>query len=106
MCGRALCSSCRYGGRHSPVCEDHNHVRITQGWAEVAQQTDEATALLTAERIRSHDIEATILSQKDRWHVVSFGGLAVIRVLVPSPLYLEALRILASDPETGPRVAF
>ena len=87
------------------MCEDHDHVRITQGWAEVAQLTDEATALLTAERIRSHDIDATLLSQKDRWHVVSFGGLAVIRVLVPSPMYLEASRILASDPGTGPKVA-
>jgi len=71
----------------------------------VAQQADEATALLTAERLRSHDIDATILSQKDRWHVVSFGGLAVIRVLVPSSLYLEASRILATDPGTGPKVA-
>jgi hypothetical protein len=62
-------------------------------------------ALLTTERIRSYDIDATILSQKDRWHVVSFGGLAVIRVLVPSSMYREAMRILASDSDKGPKAA-
>lgn len=71
----------------------------------MAQHTDEVTALLTTECLRSHDIGATVLSQKDRWHVVSFGGLAVIRVLVPAPRFLEAAQILSSDPEAGPRAA-
>jgi hypothetical protein len=71
----------------------------------VARHQDEVAANLTAERLRSYDIEATILSQKDRWHVVTFGGLAVIRVLVPAPVYLEAARILATDSDVGPRVA-
>jgi len=71
----------------------------------VAQHTDEVAAVLTTERLRSHDIGATVLSQKDRWYVVSFGGLAVIRVLVPAPSFLEAAEILASDSEAGPRAA-
>lgn len=71
----------------------------------MARHQDELAANLTAERLRSYDIEATILSQKDRWHVVTFGGLAVIRVLVPAPVYLEATGILSTDSDVGPRVA-
>jgi len=103
VCSSPLCSRCRRGGRHAPVCEDHENVKIIQGWAEVAQHQDEVSALLAAELLRSHDIEATVLSQKDRWHVVSFGGLAVIRVLVPAPMYLEANRQLGSDTDAGPK---
>ena len=101
VCSRTLCLSCRFGSRHAPVCQDHQEVRIVQGWAEVAQYPDEVTALLTTERLRSHDIEATILSQKDRWHVVSFGGLAVIRVLVPASMFVEARRVLDSRSSSG-----
>jgi len=67
----------------------------------VVQFPDEVTALLTTECLRSHDIEATILSQKDRWHVVSFGGLAVIRVLVPASMFVEAKRVLDSRSDSG-----
>lgn len=87
------------------MCENHENISIVLGWAEVARHQDEVAAQLTAERLRSHDIEAAILSQKDRWHVVTFGGLAVIRVMVPAPVYFEAARILANDSEAGPRVA-
>lgn len=78
---------------------------IILGWAEVARHQDEVAANLTVELLRSYDIEATILSQKDRWHVVTFGGLAVIRVLVPAPLYFDATKILGNDSDAGPRVA-
>lgn len=78
-------------------------MRITEGWAEVAQFPDEATALLTTDFLRSHDIDAALLSQKDRWHVVSFGGLAVIRVLVPAAMFVEAALVLRSrsDADSG-----
>ncbi len=101
ICSRTLCRACRFGSRHASVCQDHEEVRIIQGWAEVAQYPDEVTALLTTERLRSHDIEATILSQKDRWHVVSFGGLAVIRVLVPASMFVEARRVLDSRSDSS-----
>ncbi|MFQ5528982.1 MAG: hypothetical protein ACE5FP_01405 [Gemmatimonadota bacterium] len=78
---------------------------IIQGWAEVARRQDEVAARLTVDRLHSHDIEATLLSQKDRWHVVSFGGLAVIRVLVPALAYLDAREVLESDPHVGPPAA-
>ena len=87
------------------MCEDHGHVPIILGWAEVARHQDEVAATLTAELLRSFDIEATILSQKDRWHVVTFGGLAVIRVLVPASMYFDATEILTNHPDAGPRVA-
>lgn len=78
---------------------------IIQGWAEVARRQDELAARLTVDRLRSHDIEATFLSQKDRWHVVSFGGLAVIRVLVPAMSYLEARKVVGDAGDAGPRAA-
>ncbi len=80
-------------------------MQVFQGWAEVAQRQDELAARLTVDQLRSHDIEATFLSQKDRWHVVSFGGLAVIRVLVPAISYLEAREVLRDAQDIGPRSA-
>lgn len=80
-------------------------MQIIQGWAEVARRQDELAAGLTVDLLRSHDIEATFLSQKDRWHVVSFGGLAVIRVLVPAISYLDARNVLRESPDVGPRAA-
>jgi hypothetical protein len=77
-------------------------VRVLHGWAEVARVADELRAALLADRLRSEDVEAMVFSQKDRWHVVTFGGLAVVRVLVPAASYERAARLLGSD---LPRVA-
>lgn len=102
VCGEALCRECLRGGRHTPSCREHEHVRLMQGWAEVARTADEVAGVLLVEQLMSHGLEATLLSQKDRWHVVTFGGLAVVRVLVPAAQYLEAERVLA-DVGAGPR---
>ncbi|MGI9039052.1 MAG: hypothetical protein ACR2GQ_09335 [Gemmatimonadota bacterium] len=79
-------------------------MRLMQGWAEVARTTDEVAGVLLVEQLMSHGLDASILSQKDRWHVVTFGGLAVVRVLVPAAQYLEAERLLAGA-DAGPRAA-
>lgn len=77
-------------------------MRILQGWAEIARVSDEVRAGLLVHHLRSFDVEAMVFSQKDRWHVVTFGGLAVVRVLVPAASYAEALRLIHAVPE--PRV--
>ena len=58
---------------------------------------DEVAAGLAADVLHSHGVEANVLSQKDRWHVVSFGGLAIVRLLVPAHRYAEASSILSGD---------
>lgn len=78
-------------------------MRVLQGWAEVAQVGDEVRAILLVDHLRSFEIEATVFSQKDRWHVVTFGGLAVVRILVPAARYVEALGLLPAAP--APRAA-
>lgn len=71
-----------------------------QGWAEVGRYQDEVAAGLAADLLHSHGIEASVLSQKDRWHVVSFGGLAVVRLLVRGHRHAEAARILRGASST------
>jgi hypothetical protein len=97
VCGELLCSSCRRGGRHSPSCAAHEHIPIFQGWAEVCRYQDEVTAGLAANLLHSHGVEANVLSQKDRWHVVSFGGLAIVRLLARAHQYDKAAAILNDD---------
>lgn len=63
----------------------------------MARVPDELRATLLADRLRSENLEAMVFSQKDRWHVVTFGGLAVVRVLVPAGSYLRAAGLLGSD---------
>ena len=67
---------------------------MLHGWAEVARVADELRASLLADRLRNEGVEAMVFSQKDRWHVVTFGGLAVVRVLVPAASYERAARLL------------
>lgn len=54
------------------------------GWAEVAQAADEVRAEMLAGTVRAAGIDAQLLSQKDHATVVSFTGLAIVRVLVPA----------------------
>ena len=75
---------------------------IIQGWAEVCRARDEARGEIIAEHLRSADIEASVFLQKDRWHVVTFGGLSVVRILVPAMRYEEAAALLQRGSE-GPR---
>lgn len=67
-------------------------MRIVQGWAEVAQATDEARAEMLAGTLRAHGLDAQLLSQKDHANVVGLGGLAIVRVLVPARQWERAVR--------------
>ena len=105
VCGRTLCRSCRQGSSFGPLCEAHADVTVMQGWAEVARAPDEVRAQLLVDRLRGHGFEAIPLSQKDRWHVVTFGALAIVRVLVPACEYEAARQVLASIDGSDSRVA-
>ncbi len=84
MCGVRVCAECRRGGRYAALCDTHASVRLLHGWAEVAQAADEARAEMLAGTVRAAGLDAQLLSQKDHATVVSFTGLAIVRVLVPA----------------------
>ncbi|MEE8572967.1 MAG: hypothetical protein V3T20_06870 [Gemmatimonadota bacterium] len=54
-------------------------------------------AELFAGILRSAGLEAHVLSQKDRINVVTFGGLSVVRVLVPAFQQGEAAVLLQAE---------
>ena len=66
-------------------------MRVIEGWAEVMRTSDELEAGWQADLLRESGIEAQVLSQKDRANVVTFGGLSVVRLLVPAFRLEEAL---------------
>jgi hypothetical protein len=94
VCGTPLCESCRKGPRHSTLCEAHSGVHLVSGWAEVHRAASELEAMLAAGILRGARIDARVLSQKDRANVVTFGGLSVVRVLVPAFMYEDAVSVI------------
>ena len=97
VCGTAVCDRCRRGSRHSALCEDHAGTVLYSGWAEVLRTAGELEAELAAGILRGAGFEAHVLSQKDRTNVVSFGGLSVVRVLVPAFQRGEAAALLQAE---------
>ena len=63
--------------------------------------SSELEAELTAGILRGAGIEAHVLSQKDSANVVTFGGLSVVRVLVPAFLLAEAESTLRAEGVQG-----
>lgn len=97
VCGRALCVRCRHGPRHTALCDEHRGVRLISGWAETYRTSSELEAELAAGILRGAGIEAHVLSQKDSVNVVTFGGLSVLRVLVPAYLLAVAGNTLKAE---------
>jgi len=91
ICGTPLCVDCRRGPRHASLCSLHEDVRLVEGWAEALQTADEIEARLVSDGLSGEGIEARVLSQKDRANVVTFGGLSILRVLVPAYRLEEAI---------------
>ncbi len=85
VCGIPVCEQCRRGPRYSALCVSHAGVHVIQGWTEVWRTASE--------------VEAEI----DRANVVSFGGLSIVRVLVPAHRHREALAVLQAEvlPDAG-----
>jgi hypothetical protein len=67
----------------------------------VHRTTSELEAELVAGILRGARIEAHVLSQKDRTNVVTFGGLSIVRVLVPAFRLAEALSALKAEDVQG-----
>lgn len=99
VCGRTVCAACDVGNRHASRCPEHASVRLVQGWAEVLRTVDDAEAELLTGRLRAVGLDAHVLSQKDHVHVLSVGGLAVVRVLVPAWQWSQARAALAETAE-------
>ncbi len=96
-CGTRLCPRCRRGPRYAALCGHHESVNIISGWAEVYRTAGELDADMVANILLSAGVEAQVLSQKDSANVVSFGGLSVVRVLVPPFQYDEGQRLLEEE---------
>jgi hypothetical protein len=90
VCGTPLCGDCRRGPRHASLCSRHEDVPLIEGWAEALRTADEIEARLVSDGLSGEGIEARVLSQKDRTNVVTFGGLSILRVLVPAYRFEEA----------------
>ena len=97
VCGTSVCEECRRGNRYAALCAEHRNARILSGWSEVLRVAGELEAGLAAGILRGAGIEARVLSQKDRANVVTFGGLSVVRVLVPARSHEEALLLLRAE---------
>jgi len=77
---------------------------LIEGWAEALRTADEVEARLLSDGLSGAGIAAAVLSQKDSTNVVTFGGLSVVRVMVPAYRLEEALSWIEDrepDDETG-----
>lgn len=74
---------------------------IVQGWAEVVQTAADEEAQILVSTLRAADLDAQVFSQKDHAHMLSIGGMAVVRVLVPAAQHGAAVDLLAmlEEPE-------
>jgi hypothetical protein len=63
----------------------------------VLRTSSEIEAELAAGLLRAEGLDAHVLSQKDSANVVTFGGLSVVRVLVPAYLLEGAWAALRSE---------
>jgi hypothetical protein len=97
VCGVPVCERCRSGSRYSSLCSRHEGTSLFSGWSEVCRTAGELEAGLVAGILRSADIEAHVLSQKDSANVVTFGGLSVVRVLVPAFRHEAAAALLREE---------
>lgn len=79
------------------MCHAHRALGLVSGWIEVRRTSDELDAEFVAGVLRSAGVEAQVLSQKDHANVVTFGGLSIVRVLVPPFRYEEARDVLRAE---------
>ncbi len=67
---------------------------VVQGWAEVCQTGADEEAQILVSALHAADLDAQVFSQKDHAHMLSVGGMAVVRVLVPAAQYEAATKLL------------
>jgi len=74
---------------------------VISGWSEIFRTASVLEAELAAGILRGARLEARVLSQKDSANVVTFGGLSVVRVLVPAFRHAEARTVLEAEDFDG-----
>ncbi|HEX9109076.1 MAG TPA: zinc-ribbon domain-containing protein [Longimicrobiales bacterium] len=106
VCGREVCEVCDHGQSTEYLCESHQDVGVTEGWAEVYSANDDLEADLVRDNLQAAGIDAQVLSQKDHFSfTVDLGDLARVRVLVPAFDYETARQTLAQHEDTVGEVA-
>ena len=106
ICGRALCPECnRPQGRHFS-CDEHAHIPLIQGWAQVYSAGDDVEAELIRDNLEADGIESRVLSQHDHTFAIDLGDLNEVRVLVPGYEYLRAKALLDEHMDDAGEVTF
>lgn len=106
VCGDPLCGECSSADNRHHACPDHAGIPVIEGWAQIYTTSDDMEANLIRENLQAEEIDAAVLSQKDRSFGVDLGELSPVRVLVPAYVYLEATRVLAQHMDASGEVAF
>jgi hypothetical protein len=106
VCGDAVCGQCNDGDSLHFSCPDHAAIPIIEGWAQVYTTSDTVEAHLIKENLQNEDLEAAVLSQKDRSFNVDLGDLSPVRILVPAFEYLDAMKVLAAHMDFQGEVLF
>jgi hypothetical protein len=106
LCARALCKECSYEERRVTLCGEHREIPVIEGWAQVYSTTSEMEAQLVRDNLRAEGIEAQVFSQRDMMFNVDLGELSIVRVLVPSWEYEQALALIQSHMDVDGEVAF
>ena len=107
VCGDEVCEECNStGDEMHHACPDHGAIPVIEGWAQIYTTSDDMEANLIKENLQAEEIDAAVLSQKDRSFGVDLGELSPVRVLVPAYAYAEARRVLAQHMDSSGEVSF
>jgi uncharacterized C2H2 Zn-finger protein len=106
VCEDALCDECNSTDEIHHACPDHCEIPVIEGWAQIYTTSDDMEANLIKENLQSEEIDAAVLSQKDRSFNVEMGDLSPVRVLVPAYEYLGAMRVIRQHMDPSGEVVF
>lgn len=91
-----ICNSIVEESSVCPICLSKIEVITNEGtsWEQVFITSDQFQAELLTANLNRADIPANILSQYDTTRPLTFGDLAIIKIMVPAPYYAEAMDII------------
>jgi hypothetical protein len=105
LCGRTVCDA--VAANRAGLCDQHAHVPIIEGWAQVYTTGDPLEADLLAQNLKAEGIDAQVYSQKDdNAFPVDIGELSIVRVLAPVWEFREAMDLVQSYTSSDGEVAF
>lgn len=106
LCGRTVCGSVPAVNR-AALCDQHAHVPIIEGWAQVYTTGDPLEADLIVQNMQAEGIDAQVYSQKDdHAFPVDIGELSIVRVLAPVWEFTEAMDYVQSYTSSDGEVSF